>query len=168
MTRMKRLILLRHAKAVAKSAADFDRALAERGRVQMTGVARTLADPDLRPDLAIVSPAARTRETWERTKLAAAVVTRFEQAIYDASEANLLKVVRGAGDEAVCVILVGHNPGLEELAGRLAAGPPEAAARLAGGLPTAALVVLDLPVASWTEVAAGRGHVNRVVLPDEG
>lgn len=169
MSAMKKLIILRHAKAVSKSApSDFERVLAARGQAQMKAVASTLTDPALRPDLAFVSPAARTRETWARTGLADHVETRFEEGIYEASVGTLLDIVRGAPDAAGCVIMVGHNPGLEALAQGLAdreAGT--GAARLAGGMPTAALAVLDLGVEHWAEAGPGQGELAAFILADE-
>lgn len=169
MSAMKKLIILRHAKAVSKNApSDFERVLAARGQAQMKAVASTLADPALRPDLAFVSSAARTRETWARTGLADEVETRFEEGIYEASVGTLLDIVRGAPDAAGCVILVGHNPGLEALAQGLAdreAGT--GAALLSGGMPTAALAVLDFEVERWAEAGPGRAELAAFILADE-
>ena len=78
---MKRIFLLRHAKAVAKDeASDIDRVLAPHGRDQMGRIAQHLAETRAQADLAIVSPAARTRETWSLAKLAARS-TRFEDRV---------------------------------------------------------------------------------------
>ncbi len=158
---MKTLILLRHAKAVAKDEVrDFGRVLAKRGRSDMALVARALAS-EPRPNLALVSPAARTRETWELAGLAA-VPVRFEDAIYDAEPETLLGLVRAVPDEARSIVMVGHNPGFEDLA-RMLTGPGEA--RLAAGMPTAAFAVLALPGAAWGEVGTGAARLLRFVTP---
>lgn len=129
-------------------------------------MAAVLKDPALKPDLALVSPSARTRETWELTGLKG-VEARFEPAIYEGVPKALLGLIRAAPDAARSVMLVGHNPGFEELAQALSGGSGRAAneAALTAGLPTAALVVLDFDVEKWNEVASGRGRLERLVTP---
>lgn len=99
------------------------------------------------PELALVSPAIRARDTWQLVapELASPVETRFEPAIYMAEPEALLDLLRQS-DPSGSVILVGHNPGLEQL-GALLAGPqsePQARARLAAKFPTAALARFDV------------------------
>lgn len=166
---MKRLILLRHAKAVAKDAVDdFERPLAPRGVAQMKALAvyfaqRGVAD-GLRPDVALVSPSARTRETWTRTKLTG-ITMQFEPSIYEATAAELLAMVRASAEVVGTLAIVGHNPGMEELAGKLV-GSDEAEARAGlAAFPTAALAVVDFEIASWAHVGAGRGRLERFVTP---
>lgn len=116
------LILLRHAKSDwSGSEADIDRPLAERGRAQAPLAGRWLADRVGRVDLAIVSPAKRARETWElvSAQLAEAPPHRLDDRVYAASAERLLEVIREVPDDAGSVILVGHNPGMEELASNL-------------------------------------------------
>lgn len=164
---MKRLYCLRHAKAVAKDPADdVDRVLAPRGRRQMKAVAGFMGETRIRPDRALVSPAARTRETWTRTGLKG-VPTTFEPRIYEASLETLLDVVRGADDVGQSLMMVGHNPGFEELMSRLAGGigEPHALARLAAKVPTAALAIFDLPVERWAETRLGSGRLIGFVTP---
>jgi len=116
------LILLRHAKSDwSGGEADIDRPLAKRGRRQAPDAGRWLADSVERIDLAVVSPARRARSTWD---LAAAELddrpkTRIEERVYAASESDLLGVVRELSDDLGTVVLVGHNPGIEDLAWRL-------------------------------------------------
>lgn len=166
---MKRLILLRHAKAVGKETAeDFDRVLAPAGRAQMTVMSRYLADERLAPDLAIVSPAARTRETWSLAKipLAEDVAVAFDERIYDASDETLLVVLRETAAEVRSVVLVGHNPGIEDLARRLVGyGDRYAAARMMESFPTGALAVVDLAVDTWREIEIRSGRLDRFVTP---
>lgn len=166
---MKRLILLRHAKAAAKDPGrDFERPLAPRGHAQMKAVAAYLAAhaaDGLRPDIAFVSPAARTRETWTRAKLAG-VTMHFEPRIYEASTGALLSIVRAADEAVGTLLLVGHNPGVEDLAGKLVGSGDEATrSRLKASFPTATLAVIDLEVGAWREVGAGAGRLERVVTP---
>lgn len=157
---MKRLLLLRHAKAVAKNAADFERVLAPRGRADMAAVARYLAAERLAPEVALVSSAARTRETWSLAGLDA-VPARFDRRIYEAERSDLLDILRSVEDEAGSAILVGHNPAIEELAQAMLGDPGP----LRPGFPTAALAVIDLPAAAWRELAPGSGRLDRFVTP---
>lgn len=169
---MKRLMLLRHAKAAAKDAErDFERPLAPRGQAQMKAVAAYLAAHaanGLRPDIAFVSPAARTRETWTRAKLVG-VTMHFEPRIYEASTGTLLSIVRAADEAVATLLLVGHNPGMEDLAAKLGGGggggDDDARSRLKAAFPTGALAVIDLEVGSWREVGAGAGRLDRFVTP---
>ena len=146
---MKTLYLLRHAKSSWDDPAldDFDRPLSKRGRTAAPLVGRYMAEHGWQPDRAMVSPAVRARDTWGlvSAELPAPVKTRFEPAIYMAEPEALLSLLRET--EALgSVILVGHNPGLETLAARLA-GPgsdPQARARMTEKFPTAALARLDV------------------------
>jgi phosphohistidine phosphatase len=119
---MDRLILFRHGKAEADSASgdDFDRRLAPRGMRESAQMGCTLADLGLTPDVVLVSPAARTRETW------AAAEPAFPNArasisddLYHADSGVIRQAVERAGKGVRTVMVVGHNPGLQELAVRL-------------------------------------------------
>jgi phosphohistidine phosphatase len=116
------LALLRHAKSDwSGHEADVDRPLAARGRRQAPEAGRWLA-ATLHPlDLAVVSPAARARSTWD---LASAELDppprmRVDDRVYAASADELLEVVRDLPEGTASVVLVGHNPGLEDLVGLL-------------------------------------------------
>lgn len=146
---MRRLVLFRHAKAVrpAPELADIDRVLEPRGRVEAARAAQLLADLGVAIDVALVSPAARTRQTWEvlaDTLTAGEVV--IEPRIYDADPETLIDLAAEQAD-ADTVMIVGHNPGLKDAA-RLAmgGGPHDARAleALARGLPTSCALVLGL------------------------
>ncbi|MEY9952854.1 histidine phosphatase family protein [Leifsonia sp. EB34] len=120
---MSTLILLRHAKSDwSGTVPDIDRPLADRGRRQAPLAGRWLAAHADPIGLALVSPARRARETWElvSAQLAAAPPARFDDRVYAASADALLDVVRDVPDDVGTVILVGHNPGMEELASLLA------------------------------------------------
>lgn len=117
------LLLLRHAKSDwSGSVADPDRPLAERGRGQAPLAGRWLAGRADPIDLAIVSPAERARETWElaSAELPSAPSARVDERVYAASADRLLSVLREVPDEVRTVLLIGHNPGMEQLASRLA------------------------------------------------
>lgn len=118
---MRQLVLLRHAKAAVDSdtGQDFDRPLAPRGREDAPVVGKALADAGAEPELVLVSAAKRTRETWELVSAAfPGVEARFLDELYDATAETLLHLVEHA--KVARLMIVGHNPGLQELAIRLA------------------------------------------------
>ncbi|WP_374009920.1 histidine phosphatase family protein [Leifsonia sp. LS-T14] len=116
------LILLRHAKSDwSGPEPDIDRPLAGRGHAQAPLAGRWLAAHVDSIDLAIVSPARRARETWAlvSAQFAAPPPTRFDDRVYAASADRLLGIVRDVPDAVHTVLLLGHNPGMEQLASRL-------------------------------------------------
>lgn len=156
---MRRLYLLRHAAAVPKGAAtDLERRLSAGGRAEMEVVAAHLARGRAAPDLALVSPSARTRETWTLTRLEA-VEARDEEAIYEAAPETLLEVVRRVGEAAPHLMLVGHNPGIEEF-GNLLVGPGGP-----GGFPTATLATLEADIGSWADLSFGEARLAAFESP---
>lgn len=167
---MKRIFLLRHAKAVAKDAApDPDRVLASVGHEQMGRMAHHLGEyltqHHLTIDEALVSAAARTRETWQLMKMPAVPVT-LDRRIYDASADTLLDVIRDADDAAATVILVGHNPAIQDLARQLVGfGDRFAAVRRLEAFPTGSLALMDVAVDGWDEVAFGSARLTAFVTP---
>jgi phosphohistidine phosphatase len=117
------LVLLCHAKSDwSGSVPDIDRPLAERGRAQAPLAGRWLAGHADRIDLAVVSPAKRARETWDlvSAQLEPAPPARLDERVYAASAGRLLDVARDASDDVRTMLMVGHNPGMEELASLLA------------------------------------------------
>jgi phosphohistidine phosphatase len=168
---MKRLLLLRHAQAEAGEAGgDRDRKLAPLGRSELDRIARRLQLPDLRPDLALVSPARRTRETWDVVKgPRSEAAVSFAEQIYNASAEQLLDLVREvdgvvADGPAERTLLVGHNPGISELAYNLA-GTGEGLERLLRGLPTAGVAVIEFDVEAWREIEPGQGRLAELFTP---
>lgn len=142
------LVLLRHAKSDwTGDEDDRHRPLARRGRRQAPEAGRWLASGVDRVDLAVVSPAVRARSTWDlaAAELATPPAVRLEEDVYAASADGLLDVVAGLREDLTTVVLVGHNPGLEDLLEQLTG---EWVA-----MPTSALAVVDLP-GTWAE--AGR------------
>lgn len=156
---MRRLILLRHGKAEPSSTGgDIERDLTERGRGDSALTAHALAAAGLAPDLALVSPARRTRETWASAAPAfPAARMRVDRALYLAPAERLAQAAAEA--EADCLMIVGHNPGLHDLAvGLSASGETAAAIALAEGFPTAAAAVFDIG-------ARGRAKLKRFITP---
>ena len=165
---MLRLLLLRHAKAAWPSGTlDLDRPLAGRGQEAAALMGRYLKDEGLEPDLAIVSAAQRTQETWERVQpFLGEIEMRQDGRIYEAPVGRLLEVVREVEPEIRTLLMIGHNPGFEGLARLLVGhGDRYAFARLAQKYPTAGLAVLDFSVDSWREVEPRAGRLDRFVTP---
>jgi phosphohistidine phosphatase len=141
---MDRLILFRHGKAEAESASgeDFDRSLTDRGVGESAEMGEILANLGMIPDLALVSTAARARETWEAAA-AHFPAARLQLApeLYNADPGVVRAAAEAAGRDCRTLIVVGHNPGLQELTIRLlkeGSSPPALVARAQRQFPTAA------------------------------
>jgi phosphohistidine phosphatase len=165
---MKRVYLLRHAKSSWKdgSLADRERPLAGRGRRAAKAVARHLEKERLRPDLVLCSPARRTRETLERVEggFGDRVEARLDEALYGASESKLLACLKALPREVGSVLLIGHNPGLGELALALVSEGAGLAC-LREKYPTGALATIDLPAEHWSAIKRGSGELVAYVRP---
>lgn len=167
---MRRLILLRHAKTErdAPSGKDQDRRLDERGRNDSVEIGRWLALEDYRPDLALVSTATRTQQTWDllRATMPSVRVKHLPE-LYGADPSELLRAVHGAAKaDPQCLMILAHNPGLHELALALVASG-DAAGRhaLAANLPTAGIVVIDFKTDDWGDVGFRSGRLERFASP---
>ncbi len=148
------LILLRHAKSDwSTGVPDHERPLAARGLRQAPEAGRWLAAHIRRIDLAVVSTAERARATWSlaAAELAQEPPVRLADKVYGASVDSLLRVVRGLSEDLSTVVVVGHNPGLEDLASTLTGSWVS--------MPTSALAVLAV-AGAWTE--AGPDTVDGV------
>jgi phosphohistidine phosphatase len=160
---MKQLTLLRHAKSVQDPsyAVDRDRPLADRGRGDAEAMGRFFAQSEILPDLIASSPAARARQTAELLAQAAGYsgAIRWEEAVYAAGPDALLAVVRGLPDQASHALMVGHNPGFEELAAVLIGTDCGVT------LPTSAAVHFEIDVERWSEVRAGAGRLQWLITP---
>jgi phosphohistidine phosphatase len=168
---MRRLLLLRHAKATPHAArSDYERALVERGRRDAAHIAAFLAESGMIPDLVVFSGALRTRETaaivlkaWPQR-----IEARAEPSLYDATRAGVQAIVRALPDTAPSVLLIGHNPGLADLANALVGGGATSdIARMAGKFPTAGLAALEFDFNRWRDVAPGSARLARFVTPDD-
>ena len=173
---MKRLFILRHAKAVAAGPSDddFARELAPRGHEDAAHLGVHLRAHDLRPDLALVSPARRTTETWQDVSQAFEKPPKaeFPAALYLASAATLRGELRKASPRAESVMAIGHNPGLENLALHLVRRPKGEAAKarvraMAEGFPTCALAILAFDIESWKELDAAHGELIAYLRPKD-
>jgi phosphohistidine phosphatase len=171
---MRRLLLLRHAKTErdSPSRSDRDRPLAARGRNDAAELGAWLFEErSLLPDRALISTAVRARETWDivRQKFSdqmAEGLAEHLQELYGAEPAQLLTIIRSVGPDPERLMILGHNPGLHDLALRLIGGGDAAGrAALADNLPTSGLAVIDFAVDRWNSVAFGDGQLVRYVSP---
>jgi phosphohistidine phosphatase len=165
-----RLMLLRHAKSEKADAGEPDRErhLNGRGRGDAPVIGAYMAHHALIPDLALVSPAVRTRETWER--IVAELPNRpretFEERLYNAGRQGVLAVIKETAASVRTLMAVGHNPGLHDLARQLiASGDVEARERLNEGLPTSGLVVIDFAGNDWRKLHARSGRLMHIITP---
>lgn len=169
---MKRLAILRHAKSSWDDPGldDFNRPLNERGWKAARRMGRELRKRGLKFGLVLSSTAARTRETIDGVgeHFGFDAPIEFVQELYLASEGTLLETIRGLNDEVKAPLIVGHNPGLEQLVTGLTRDDSRGLRRrVAGKFPTGALAILELPVHHWSEVAPGTGEIVELILPKE-
>jgi phosphohistidine phosphatase len=171
---MHQLLLLRHAKSSwdDPKLADHDRPLNSRGRHAAQAMGRAMRELGLNPDVVLVSTAKRTLQTlqaiepWDETPL-----TEIVDTLYLAEPAKLLAALHGVAETARSVLLLGHNPGLHELAIRLV-GPlamtqsNEMTRRLAAKYPTGALAEFSI-AGPWSTLGEGGGRLLRFLLPGD-
>ena len=166
---MKSLTLLRHAKSGWDDPVtrDFDRPLNPRGRRAARTMGAEMKARRLAFDLVVASPACRVAETLEEVALGyGEIAALYDERLYLASAATLLDVVRNAPESAGRLLLVGHNPGMEELALRLARRDGD---RLRGEVeikyPTGTVAEIELPIERWRDVREGTGRIVRFIRP---
>jgi phosphohistidine phosphatase len=127
-----------------------------------------LRKADIRPDVVICSPARRTRQTLSEIEpaLGRDITVRIEPQVYAGGVAALAGLVSESTDMASSIMLIGHNPSLQDLAVSLVDEGNEAQlARLAEKFPTGALAVITLPCQSWRDLGEGSGTLEELVLP---
>lgn len=154
---MKTLILMRHAKSdwSEPGQRDKDRCLNKRGRAAAAQMGNWLRESGHVPDTALVSSAERTRETW--ALMAMTCDAQFLDTLYLAEYDEYLSAVQTA-PEADCLLILGHNPGMEMAMGEMAGGKPITA-------PTAATAVYSLPIKHWREAAFSVGTLTAYETP---
>ena len=167
LTSERRLLLLRHARAVAaqedaSDASDRSRTLSPSGRLDADALGALLRQRALAPEQALVSPALRTRETFELLRPFAPTepCAAFHDALYLAAPSTLLAMLRGQDCAPGSLMLVGHNPGLHELALMLSGGHE----LLQDGFPTCTLAMFGFDGA-WSELAPRRARLLEVLRP---
>jgi phosphohistidine phosphatase len=162
---VKTLLILRHAKAQPDSPyGDWARDLTERGRRNAEAMGRVIEDLVGSPDEIVSSDANRARQTAELA--AEAIETEppvvLEHAIYGAGTDDLLTVVRELPESARTVVIVGHNPGFEDLTAALAGVDGREV-----HLPTAGLAHLELSIDRWADAGPACGRLRSILTPKE-
>lgn len=157
------LVVLRHAKSAwPDGVPDAERPLAPRGRRDAPAVGRWLREHVAPVHEVVCSPALRARQTWHRVARAldaAAVPVRDDPRMYPGSAQQLLAVVRDLPDSATVALLIGHNPGMEDLV-HLLSGTPAV-------LRTSALAVLTVP-GDWADTGHGGATLTALATPRGG
>jgi len=160
---MKKLLLLRHAKSDKQAAgvSDFDRPLNNRGKKAAALIGDYLAKRKIQPDLVLSSPAERARQTAMLVGKAAGINVdlRFDERIYEANASQLMKVVKQIDETASTALLVGHNPGFEDLLSDLTGHVRH--------MPTAALACLNINIEKWKDAGEGCATIKWMVTPKE-
>jgi len=155
---MKQLGLFRHAKSDWHDARarDFDRPLNERGRKGAVVMGRHIVDHGVRWQRVLASPAVRAAQTIELAEAAtgSGIPVEWDRRIYLASSRTLLDVLREQPDRTERLMMVGHNPGLEDLIFDLVPDDPadKLRAQVEIKFPTAAFAVLEFDVDRWEEI----------------
>ena len=172
---MKSLYLLRHAEAARGKAIDedFDCPLLPRGREAAARLGGSLHAEGLRPDLVLCSGARRARETWEvlSEQLSAGdgepIALETQDDLYLAAMPKLLAILRAASGDRESILVIGHNPGLQQLASRLSGPGSEDGAlhKLRRGLPSGGFVALSLEGEDWARIKPGAARLERVLFP---
>ena len=161
------LLVLRHAKAVPgrPGADDFSRPLTARGKGDAVAAGRWLRESCLAPDLVLCSPALRTRQTWESVLSGLGpggqtAEVAIERRLYQADELLLLECVRQTRDQALTLLVVGHNPAARQLAA-------DVTGALDLSFPTCALAVIRL-TCGWAATGGGAGELAALWTPKAG
>ena len=171
---MRRLMLLRHAKTEneAPSGRDEDRRLDNRGHRDAAEIGSWIGRHPPFPDLVLVSHAMRALQTWEiaweaMKELASEPEVELVPELYGADVSQLLEIIRDASvADPRRLMLVGHNPGMQELAMALAGGGDHAGRKaLTDNLPTSGLAIFDFEIDDWADVAFRRGRLAVFVSP---
>ena len=178
------LVLFRHAKSAWPDVPDHDRPLARRGIRAAPVMGRWLREAGLVPGQVLCSTARRARETWQfaQAGLAASPPVTFDVRIYAAAPADLLALTCEVPPATGTLLLIGHNPAIEDLARLLAAAPGAAGPGTAGPrtgdshhsdldrmrskFPTAAIAVLRFG-GTWHDLAPGRARLTAFVTPGD-
>ncbi|WP_416959715.1 SixA phosphatase family protein [Streptomyces sp. Agncl-13] len=166
---LRRLVVLRHAKSAwPEGVPDHRRPLALRGRRDAPAAGIALAEADCLPDLALCSTAVRARQTWElaSAEWGTPPPVRYEPGLYAADVPELIDAVRQVPPEVETLLLIGHNPGLEELVLGLAGdGLDGALDEVRVKFPTSAIAVLAWHGATWQDLAPGTALLTGLTVP---
>ena len=160
---MKRLLLLRHAKSNKHflGMQDFDRPLNDRGVTSASLIGKYIGKKGIQVGLVLSSPAERARQTAELVVKTAGVAAelRFDERIYEASSSQLQNVIRQIDPEVSVALLVGHNPGFEDLQTAMTGQHRQ--------MPTATLACLSLDIEKWSDIREQSGELKWMITPKE-
>ena len=162
------LILLRHGKAVPHGAApDFERPLTEKGKRDSMAAGILLKEEGIVPDVALVSPAQRTRMTWNEAQRGLPPIHEtLLPGLYQASSDDLLEIIHQMDDSVGNVCVVGHNPALQEIAARLAKSS-KVRKDIGNHFPPGSLIVLRFETTEFRSIMDGRGKVMLFQRPED-
>ncbi|MER8008088.1 histidine phosphatase family protein [Streptomyces sp. NPDC094149] len=166
---LRRLVVLRHAKSAwPVGVPDHERPLAPRGRRDAPAAGRALAEADCLPDLALCSTAVRALQTWElaSAQWGTPPPVRRDARLYAAEPVDLLEAVHEVSPEVETLLLIGHNPGLEELVLTLAGdGLDDTLDEVRTKFPTSAIAVLAWRGTTWRTLAPGMALLTSMIVP---
>lgn len=165
----RRLVALRHAKSAWPLLADHERPLAPRGRRDAPAAGHWLREAGCVPDLVMCSSARRARQTWDlvaaEAEFGASTPVIYEARLYGASPEELLGVVREIPAQVATLMLIGHNPGVQELMLMLAGeADGYALEQTRTKFPTSAIAVLRVP-GPWSSLEPGAARLTEMVVP---
>ena len=173
---MKTIFLLRHGKSDWGDPAlkDHDRSLNERGRTAVPRMGAYIKSKRYRPEIVLCSTARRTVETCDLIKaaLGGELNVKFEESLYLAEQRHLLERLRWLADDLKSAMIIGHNPGLEQLANALCASPKDAESeklhrRMREKFSTCAFAAIKVSAKTWREVMAGTGLLIDFMRPKD-
>ncbi len=174
---MRHLMLLRHAKSSWDQVGleDIDRPLSPRGRSAAPLLGRYISRKYRYPDLVLCSSAVRAYQTWElvsaewdQADKPASPVVEIRTSLYLANPIDLQSTIKRIGDDVKTAMIIGHNPGMEQLAARLThKGDPRDLKLMAKKFPTAALAIIQLSIESWSSLRTGQGRLEAFVRPKD-
>lgn len=168
----RQLLLLRHAKSDwPEDVADHERPLARRGRRDAPGAGRWLRAAGLLPDRVVCSTASRARQTWQlaAAELDTTPAVSFDRRVYGASAAEVLDLVRETAPRVRTLLIIGHDPAMQDLTVGLATAEASDAStleRVRFKFPTAAIAVLEFK-GSWQKLGSGQALLTTFVVPRE-
>ena len=169
---MKTLTVMRHAKSSWDDSRlnDFDRPLNARGRKSARAMGKELKHRGFRFDQVIASPAMRVRETLNdfADGYGDELDIEFRPEIYESTVDRLLRLVREIPESVKAPLLVGHNPGLQDLLVALTEDDGDKLRhRVSGKFPTAAVATLRFPTSRWADIEPGSGEIAELIVPKD-
>jgi phosphohistidine phosphatase len=165
------LLLLRHAKAEPQGLGDdFDRALTKKGEADARALGIHMAELKIVPDLALVSAAARTLQTFDLYRQGAdrAIPARVDDELYNATDSQMRDLLKAVDSDVKTLLIVGHNPGIMDLAARLARdGDVRDLGRLREHFPPCSLALVSFDREGWRDARVSGGRLDLLLMPED-